>query len=115
MHEHLEPDDPPTPGNDPVEPRLSKREAQDELLIQYLIDGATQVEAGRLAGCSDRTVRRRFEDPTSSRRTTTAGEPRTMSLVAALPPSKARPWTPSATSWPTERRSGCVSPQHSRS
>lgn len=37
-------------------------EGNDELIITALASGATQAEAGRSAGVSDRTVRRRLED-----------------------------------------------------
>lgn len=52
------------PPTDPTgEPHLTKREMEDELLIQALVEGATQVQAGRIAGVSERTVRRRLDDP----------------------------------------------------
>jgi hypothetical protein len=39
------------------------REATDETLVESLARGATQVSAAADAGVSDRTVRRRLEDP----------------------------------------------------
>ena len=39
------------------------QESSDEILVDQLARGANQIEAGDAAGVSDRTVRRRLEDP----------------------------------------------------
>lgn len=46
---------------------LSKREQEDEILVEALAVGRTYAEAGRLADVSERTVRRRMSDPAFAR------------------------------------------------
>jgi len=46
-----------------VDARELKQEGADEVIVAALASGTTEVEAGRRAGVSDRTVRRRLEDP----------------------------------------------------
>jgi uncharacterized protein (UPF0147 family) len=43
--------------------RSGSKEARDVVLITALASGATQANAGRAAGMSDRTIRRRLADP----------------------------------------------------
>ena len=43
--------------------RSLKQEHADDVVVAALAGGATEVEAGRRAGVSDRTVRRRLQDP----------------------------------------------------
>jgi len=40
-----------------------RRETYERRLVAALAEGATQVEAGRRAGVTDRTVRRRLDEP----------------------------------------------------
>ncbi len=47
---------------------LSRREAQDELIVAALALGLSYQRVGEEAGCSARTVARRMDDPEFSRR-----------------------------------------------
>ena len=58
----IEPQAEPAPDKQPEE-ELQHGEPEDELLIAYLAAGHTQVQAAAMVGRSDRTVRRRLQDP----------------------------------------------------
>jgi hypothetical protein len=60
-------------------------EAQNEVLIAALAAGATDEDAGRLAGCSARTVRRRrHDDPVFAREVSQRRADRAIALAGRL-------------------------------
>ncbi|MEX2250616.1 MAG: hypothetical protein WD895_00930 [Acidimicrobiia bacterium] len=62
----------------------SRREAQDEILVEWLAAGRSYVEAGDLAGCSGRTVARRMEDAGFARRVADRRGERVVSVAGQL-------------------------------
>jgi hypothetical protein len=62
-HDTFANDDSPPTGRAAGVPRRRLGATKDELLITALSAGATHRDAGRTAGVSERTVRRRLEDP----------------------------------------------------
>ena len=59
---------------------MSARHPGDDVLIATLVGGATQHEAATAAGVSERTVRRRLQDPEFNQRLREAGD----QMIAAM-------------------------------
>ena len=76
--------------------RTGPREARDVVLITALASGATQANAGRAAGMSDRTVRRRLADPEFAARVAAEGK-----QVASRAAARSARWpaAPPSASW----------------
>jgi len=62
----------------------SRREAQDELIVEALAAGRSYGEAGELAGCSGRTVARRMGDAEFARRVADRRGERVVSVAGQL-------------------------------
>src|SRR4051812_34404640 len=71
---------PRTPGRD----RMSRPTKGDDLLVVALAQGKTRTEAGRIANVSDRTVRRRLQDPAFTARVNRARAETTAAAAAEL-------------------------------
>lgn len=75
-------------GADPADAKSetdARLEAQNEVLIAALAAGITDEEAGRLAGCSARTVRRRrHDDPEFARAVSQRRADRSVALAGRL-------------------------------
>ena len=63
---------------------LSRREAQDEILVDALANGLSYEAAGELAGCSGRTVARRMTDAGFARRVSDRRGERVMATAGQL-------------------------------